>query len=125
MVQQLKRRRGRPEWQSSLVCHVDIHASFAVLTGQQLDAGEAPDSINVLDALMGKNGSGRTEIVTEGMQAKTILRRGDWVFISPHEGPAINGYTNIELGNDPEPGGRILRQNCGNVGSIGRDSKRQ
>ena len=37
------------------------------------------------------------------MRAKTVFRRGDWVFIPPHEGPAVQQNVNIETGNSPDP----------------------
>jgi arylsulfatase A-like enzyme len=87
----------------ALVSHVDFHASFAALTGQPLGADEAPDSFDVLDALLGKSIRGREELVTEGTKQKTVFRQGNWVFIPPHDGPAMNVSTNTELGNSPDP----------------------
>ena len=34
---------------------------------------------------------------------KTAYRQGDWVFIPPYKGPAVNKMVNIELGNSSEP----------------------
>lgn len=87
----------------AIVSHVDFHASFAAMTNQRLSPNEAPDSIDVLDALLGKSDKGRGELVIEGTQAKTVLRKDKWVFIPPHDGPAVNVNTNTELGNSPEP----------------------
>jgi hypothetical protein len=42
-------------------------------------------------------------LVVEGTQAKTVLRRNEWVYIPPHAGPAVSENCNIELGNSPEP----------------------
>ena len=67
----------------ALVSQVDFLASFAALAGVSLDADAGPDSVDVLDALLGQSDEGRAEIVLEGVQAKTVLRQGDWVFI-PH-----------------------------------------
>jgi hypothetical protein len=69
----------------------------------QLDSDAAPDSLDVLPALLGESVQGRDELVTEGMQARTVLRQGNWVFIPPHDGPAVNTNTGIETGNAPEP----------------------
>jgi len=87
----------------AIVSHVDFYASFATMTNQRLSADEAPDSINVLDALLGKSDRGRDELVVEGTQAKNVLRRNEWVYIPPYAGPAVNLNCNIELGNSPEP----------------------
>jgi arylsulfatase A-like enzyme len=102
----------------ALVSHVDFHASFAAMTDRQLGADEAPDSIDVLDALLGKSANGRDDLVTEGTRAKTLLRKGDWVFIPPHEGPAVNQHTDTELGNSPDAQLYDLSQDIGQIKNI-------
>lgn len=97
----------------ALVSQVDFFASFAALAGVSLDAG--PDSVDVLDALLGQSDVGRAEIVLEGVQAKTVLRQGDWVFIPPHQGPPVNTNVNIETGNSPVP---QLYNLSGDIGQI-------
>ena len=49
-----------------------------------------------------RSDTGRRELVTEGLQARTVLRQGDWVFIPPHDGPRIIEWTGTETGNLPE-----------------------
>jgi arylsulfatase A-like enzyme len=93
----------KPAESQALVCQVDFYASFAALLGRPLPGEAAPDSLDVLDALLGRGARGRRELVTEGLQAKTVYRRGEWVFIPPYAGPAINVPTNTELGNSPQP----------------------
>lgn len=93
----------QPGTSAALVCHVDFYASFAALVGQSLPYEAAVDSLDVLAALLGKSSMGRSELVTEGSQAKTVLRSGDWVFIPPHAGPAVAKKVGIETGNSPEP----------------------
>jgi arylsulfatase A-like enzyme len=56
-------RHITPGVSDALICHVDFLASFAVLTGQKLAAGEGPDSRNVLPALLGQSETGRDELV--------------------------------------------------------------
>ena len=87
----------------AIVSHIDFYASFAAMTQQDLNVNEAPDSMAVLSALLGKSSKGRNELVVEGLQGKTVLRRGNWVYIPPYDGPAMNANTNTELGNLPEP----------------------
>ena len=99
----------------ALVSQVDFLASFAALAGVSLDADAGPDSVDVLDALLGQSDEGRAEIVLEGVQAKTVLRQGDWVFIPPHQGPPVNTNVNIETGNSPIP---QLYNLSGDVGQI-------
>ncbi|MBA3439501.1 MAG: arylsulfatase, partial [Pyrinomonadaceae bacterium] len=83
----------------ALVSQVDLLASFAALTGQRMTAADAPDSQNVLAALLGKSPIGREHLVE---QADALsLRQGQWKYIEPSRGPKVNIATNTELGNDP------------------------
>ena len=66
-------------------------------------ADEAPDSLYLLDALLGKSNAGRDELIVEGVQGKIVLRRFDWVYIPPYDGPAVDERTKMELGNAPVP----------------------
>ncbi len=86
----------------ALVCQVDLFASFATLLGRDLQPGAAPDSANVLPALLGRDPIGRNELVVEGIGAKTVFRSDEWAYIPPHDGPPRSVETNIELGNSPE-----------------------
>lgn len=91
-----------PGESSAVVGQVDFLASFAALAGLALEDNAGPDSMNVLDALLGKRSQGRDEIVLEGIQGKTILRKNEWAFIPPHDGPPVNTNVNIETGNSQE-----------------------
>lgn len=107
-----------PAESDALVCHVDFHASFAAMTGQSLSEDEAPDSINVLDALLGKSNEARDELVVEGTKAKTVMRRNSWAFIPPHDGHAVNKGTNTEMGNSPEPQLYDLSEDIGQIRNL-------
>ena len=85
----------------ALLSHVDFYASFAALLGQTLPDDAAPDSFNVLAALLGRSGQGRESLVLEGSGRNTVFRHGDWTFIPPKDGPRLH-YSGIELGNSPE-----------------------
>jgi hypothetical protein len=82
---------------------VDFYASLAALVNQPLPVEGALDSCNMLDALMGKDPTGRDELVTEGIGAKTVLRQGSWVFIPPYNGVQLNKNVGIEMGNMKVP----------------------
>ena len=107
-----------PEESAALVSQVDFLASFAALAGVSLDADAGPDSVDVLDALLGQSDEGRAEIVLEGVQAKTVLRQGNWVFIPPHEGPPVNTNVNIETGNSPVPQLYCLADDIGQIENV-------
>jgi len=105
----------QPGESSALFGHIDFFASFAALLGQPLAPEAAVDSFDVLPALLGRSPDGRAELVTDGRLGKEVLRQGEWTFIPPHDGPAVNQSTGTELGNSPEP---QLYQLAADIGQI-------
>lgn len=92
--------RVKPGVSDALVSQVDLLASFAALVERALPARAAPDSQNVLTALLGTSRTAREHLVE---QAGTLaVRQGRWKYIAPGKGPRVNQNTNIELGNDPQ-----------------------
>jgi arylsulfatase A-like enzyme len=94
--------RIKPGVSDAVVSQVDFCASFAALTGQTLAAADAPDSFNVLPALLGESPTGRAHLVEHGAQ-ELALREGRWKFIPASQAPAKNKHTNTEMGNQPGP----------------------
>ena len=88
-----------PKVSEALICQMDIFASIAKLVGSE---NQAPDSQELLEVLLGKSDEGRSDLIIEAT-SRTALRSGDFIFIPPYSGPAINTEVNIELGNDKEP----------------------
>jgi arylsulfatase A-like enzyme len=85
----------------ALLSQMDLYASFAALTGAELSRIAAPDSFNLLPALLGRSKTGRDYLV---QHAGTLcLRQGPWKFVEPSKGPAMNTNVNIETGADLEP----------------------
>ena len=84
---------------SALISHIDLLASFATLTNQKLTGNDAPDSHDVIAALLGKSRTGRRLMVEQANGLS--LRQGQWKYIEPNRRPKINLETNTELGNDP------------------------
>jgi arylsulfatase A-like enzyme len=89
----------KPGTSDALVSQVDLMASFAALTGQKLEPGDAPDSVDLMDALLGRTARGRENLVEQA--GVLSLREGSWKYISPGDGPRRSAETNTELGNDP------------------------
>ncbi len=76
----------------ALVCHVDFIASFSALLGQKVPEGEAYDSQNVLDALLGRCKNGRSELLVNSR----TLRTPDW-----HLVPGKKALELYDLTQDP------------------------
>ncbi len=90
----------KPGTSDAPVCQSDLLASLADLTGRKLPASAAPDSWDVLPALLGQSRQGRPHIV-EHASALSLIE-GDWKVIEAHGGPKRN-QTGNETGNDPGP----------------------
>jgi arylsulfatase A-like enzyme len=69
----------------ALISQVDLLATFAALTGQSLKTGDAPDSFNVLRALLGESKIGRDHLIEHA--GVLSLRQGLWKYIEPGKGP--------------------------------------
>jgi arylsulfatase A-like enzyme len=93
--------RVKPGLSSALVSQVDFVASFAKLLGQPLAPKDAPDSENVMAALLGESRRGRETLVEQA--GGLSLRQGSWKYVEPNDRPAMNAQTNTELGNAPVP----------------------
>jgi arylsulfatase A-like enzyme len=93
----------KPGVSDALVCHIDFLASFAALTGQKLAEADAPDSFNILPALLGDAKTGRDHLVEHA--SALSLRQGSWKYIEPSRGQKVNRNTDTETGNDP--GGQL------------------
>lgn len=106
----------KPGVSDALFSQVDLPASFAELTGQNLEENDAPDSFNHLDALLGKDRKGR-EWLVEHSGRLTIIK-GDWKYIEPGQGPKIQVNTNTETGNDPMPQLYNLKNDIGEKNNL-------
>ncbi len=76
-----------------LICHVDLLATLAALTGAALVPGDGPDSVNVLEALLGVPGKSiRDELVLAPSRRENLaLRQGRWVYIGARGGGGFAG----------------------------------
>ena len=80
--------RIRPRVSDALIGQQDLLASFAALTGRGLAADAAPDSFNVLPALVGDSTRGRDHLVEYANLL--AIRKGPWKLI-PAKGPEGKG----------------------------------
>lgn len=97
--------RVRPGVSDALICQVDLLASFAALTGQAVASGQAPDSHDVLPALLGEQRTGRTELVEHDGFNRLAIRSNSWKYISPPRRARAQGESAAELYRlDADPG---------------------
>lgn len=73
--------RIKPGTSDALVCQIDLLASFSELTGKKLPANAAPDSFDVLPALMGETQQGRETLIEHANGL--AIRKGVWKYIPP------------------------------------------
>jgi len=107
-----------PKTSDALVCQLDIMSSIAAL----VDADNtSTDSKNLLDVFLGKDVTGRKNLVIEAMR-RTALVDEDWVMIPPHKGRIINKEVNIELGNSTEYQLFNLKNDIGQVNNVAEEN---
>ncbi len=92
----------KPQVSDAMLSQIDFIASFAQFFNKKLPLNEATDSENMLNAFLGKSNQGRKVLVKQGMNSLAIVR-GEWKYIEPNAGPALNKLVDIELGNNPLP----------------------
>ena len=90
----------RPGISAAMVSQVDLLASFGALLGQSVPPC---DSLNMLDALLGRDGFGREEIYADTTAAGRVLRQGKWLYIEPSEGCAFMPRTRTETACSRDP----------------------
>lgn len=86
----------------ALVTQLDLISSFSKMLNVKLAQSEAPDSEEMLDAILGKTSKGRAVLVQQGVGSLSIVQ-GNWKYIEPNNGPAMDMGTNTELGNNKQP----------------------
>ncbi len=91
--------RVRSGLSDALVNQVDLLASLASLTGQLPREGSAPDSFDVLPALLGDSRRGRDHSVHHS--GRLALREGSWKYIPAGSGQAVVTNTATETGEAP------------------------
>jgi arylsulfatase A-like enzyme len=111
--------RVKPGTSDALICQVDFIASFAQLVGSTFDAFTAPDTENVLPALLGESPSGRAMLVEHS--GGIALRQGPWKFIPMRPGKKLTAHTSTETGNDPQVQLYDLSQDLGERRNIAAD----
>jgi len=83
-----------PGVSEAMVSQFDILNSLASFTGSKL---KTDDGENLMDVFLGKSDKGRDAMVFEAT-GRMGYRKGDWVMIPPHRGPAVN-WVDLDTGN--------------------------
>ncbi len=110
-----------PGTSDQIVCTMDLAASFAALTGTPLNKDQFVDSINVIDALLGKtDAAGRTELVQQDNGGKRLgFRSGNWKLhrLAPNEvagkkqpAKAVVNYKLFDLTKDLAESKDVIQQ---------------
>ncbi|MEX2216988.1 MAG: arylsulfatase [Phycisphaeraceae bacterium] len=86
----------KPGESSALVCQVDFISSFAAMTGTKVASDAAPDSFDVMPALLGESKVGRETLVEQA--GRLALRKGAWKY-APGGGGAKKKQGDGELYN--------------------------
>ena len=87
----------------ALISQLDFIGSFAKMLNVTVPKGDAPDTENQIDALLGKSKTGRTSLIEGNTKNVIAIVSGDWKYIKPNNGSAFNKAVGIELGNSKEP----------------------
>jgi arylsulfatase A-like enzyme len=103
----------KPGVSEAFFSQVDLFASLADLTGQKLSDGDAPDSLDMLPALLGQDKVGRDYIIEHSQFGSLSIRMGDWKYIEPNNGSKVAWDTGIESGNDSRPQLYNLKEDSG------------
>ncbi|MBR2144214.1 MAG: sulfatase-like hydrolase/transferase [Akkermansia sp.] len=90
-----------PGTNPALICQLDLPRTLAALCGVETPENSLRDSENQLQALIGKDTRGRTDLVTQAFEApRYALRSGQWKYI-----PAFRKHVNEQLYNlSTDPG---------------------
>jgi arylsulfatase A-like enzyme len=87
----------KPQVSSALVSQIDLIASFAKLIGQPIPKGDAPDSEDHLDALLGESQQGR-QVYVQDADGLSLVKDG-WKYIAPNKGKPFMELVSMETGN--------------------------
>ncbi|NGY36096.1 arylsulfatase [Flavobacterium sp. XN-5] len=86
----------------ALLSQVDLLPSFSKMLNIKLEKDQVTDGEDMLQAMLGKTNKGRTVLIKQGINSLAI-RKENWKYIEPSNGPTMNLLTNIEMGNNQQP----------------------
>lgn len=92
----------KPAVQEGLYSTVDFFASFAGLLGYEIPQGQAPDSRNYLNTLIGADTKGCDYVIQQNLNNTLSIVKDGWKYIETSDKPALEFWTKTELGNSKE-----------------------
>ena len=96
--------RVQPGVSDAMISQVDLLASFAAMVKQNVPPGAAPDSTNVLPALLGDVRTARNQVIEHDGFQQVAIRRGNWKLIPAGNFPRRGGRAQpqlYDLAHDP------------------------
>ena len=90
---------------------VDMLISFASMTKQKHNQRKAIDCRNFIKTILGKADNGCKELIEDA--GTLAIVSGNWKYIEPGYGPAVDTFVNIRLGNSPLPQLYNLKEDIG------------
>lgn len=91
-------------YSKALVSQIDFIGSLCELLDIPYDATQATDTQKQLSTWLGKNTSGRSEIIQEAVQKVISIVQGQYKYIPPSQSPMKQAWeTGIETGFQPTP----------------------
>jgi arylsulfatase A-like enzyme len=91
-------QRVRPGVSDAVVSQVDFCATFGALVGAKLSPDDAPDSFNLLPALLGESRQGREYVLEHS--GVVALREGRWKLVPPGPKSKSTAYALYDLDAD-------------------------
>ena len=99
---------------------IDLFASLAALTRQNVESGGALDSQNFIETYLGKSTSGREYLLEESYSFS--LRYNNWKYILPHEHVPFVDTVNIEGGYQLKPQLYDLSKDMGEQNNLANEN---
>lgn len=108
----------KPGESDALISQVDFVASFAAMNKVKLQTGDAMDSRNMLDVLLGKSKEGGKTNIEQNNGGVLAYVKDGWKYIEPHKGPALMRNVNIESGFSTQPQLYNLKEDMGEQNNL-------
>lgn len=108
-----------PAQTAALVSQVDLVASLATVCGYKLSAVAAPDSFDVLPALLGQKKEGREYLIEQASAPQSLaVRKGQWKLMMPTDGPGGGKTELYNLADSPGERKNVADQQPEKVGEL-------